>query len=452
MTPLLALLLLKQYVKVNSFTISSEAGRGRIDASVATSASVAATPAQESKPLLVCTTAPSLEGTAFCRQVLKRGKFRVRALTRNPDSPRSKALEEMGAELFVADNEDVESLRRAFEGAHGVYGITTWSGATFSKDGSVQRDTSLDSQQLEDAEVRQGQNIIEAALGTGRVYHEDSKQLPAVKHFVLQSMHRGGRKSKSQYPKPEVEAPLHHKAKWRQEDALLTRMTETTSSPSSDKDNEAMWSILRQPTYLENFDNESDAAKNTKLRSLRPGVVGGLLEKEVPLTVIAVEDLGALASRMFEGKHALKYGNGGVLVAGSERVTGKELARMASAVCNDERLSFDYRPIPWFVLNFLIPVEYPKQLKRWLTYGGNDEGIGLPKSRYNHAFRESSSTNGNGDFLLECRQVYPGILSVQDWFLRRGVDQMTRPPYISERIAEVIEERATQLVALLGTP
>ena len=399
----------------------------------------------ENKPLLVCTTAPSLEGTAFCRQVLKRGKFRVRALTRNVDSPRSQALKKMGAELFVADNEDVESLRRAFEGAHGVYGITTWSGATFAKDGSVVRDTSLDSRELEDAEVRQGQNIIDAALGTGRAYDDEHRQHPKVKHFVLQSMHRGGRRSASEYPDPDVEAPLHHKAKWRQEDALLTRMNGAESRIK----HKTRWSVLRQPTYLENFDNESDAAKNTKLRSLRPGVVGGLLAEDIPLTVIAVEDLGALASRMFEEEHAIKYGNGGILVAGSERVTGKELARMANKVCNDKTLMFDYRPIPWFVLNFFIPVDYPRQLKRWLTFGGNDEGFRLPKSRYNHAFHDNAKVEGYEDFLQECRQIYPDILSVEEWFENRGVHQMTRPRNIFEQFMGAVEERATRLGALL---
>ena len=96
-------------------------------------------------PLLVCTTAPSLEGMAFCREALASGEYclslnvappllpyvrdlivrntktsgeyRVRALTRNPSSPRAAALEEMGAELCVAGNLDPRSLRAAFEGA-----------------------------------------------------------------------------------------------------------------------------------------------------------------------------------------------------------------------------------------------------------------------------------------------------------------------------------------------
>lgn len=445
-----ATLLCCTYVQVESFSISSAAAKPGNAVPTALSMATLSTTQDEVKPLLVCTTAGSLEGMAFCRQVLKRGKFRVRALTRNLDSPRAKVLQDMGAELFVADNEDIESLRRAFEGAHGVYGITTWSGATFAKDGSVQRDTSLKAQQLEDAEARQGQNIIEAALGTGKKHDGEWKQHPSVKHFVLQSMHRGGRKSAAEYPNPEVEAPLHHKAKWRQEDALMTRMHHDMGESESKK--KARWSILRQPTYLENFDNDLDAAKNTKLRSLRPGVVGGLLDENIPLTVIAVEDLGALASRMFEEKNAIKYGNGGVLVAGSERVTGKALARMAKAVCNDKTLEFVYRPIPWLVLNYFIPVDYPKQLKRWLTFGGNDEGLRLPNGAYNHALSQRAASSDNAhDFLQECRDVYPDMTTVEEWFASRGVDQMTRPPTIFEEMKQGVEKRATQLVAALQT-
>ena len=127
-----------------------------------------------------------------------------------------------------------------------------------AKDRSVQRDTNLNEQQLEDAEVRQGQNIIEAALGTGRENHDEQRRHPSVKHFVLQSMHRGGRKSKSEYPKPEVEAPLHHKAKWRQEDALLTRtMTKTSDNrsennlPTIDFETRILRILTINPTQLE---------------------------------------------------------------------------------------------------------------------------------------------------------------------------------------------------------
>merc|ERR1719313_1561237 len=90
-------------------------------------------------------------------------------------------------------------------------------------------------------------------------------------------MHRGGRAERG------VEAPLHHRAKWRIEAALRD-----AALPCA-------WSILRQPTYLENFANDTTAASGTALRVLRPGVVSGLLAPEEELTVIAVRDLAAVA-------------------------------------------------------------------------------------------------------------------------------------------------------------
>ena len=48
------------------------------------------------------------------------------------------------------------------------------------------------------------------------------------------------------------------------------------------------WSILRQPTYLENFGNDETAAAGTQLRRLNPGSVSGLLGLHEELTVISV--------------------------------------------------------------------------------------------------------------------------------------------------------------------
>src|SRR5512134_2625042 len=50
--------------------------------------------------------------------------FSVRALTRDIESDKAKALARIGAELVEADVDDEASLRRAFEGAHGVYCVT----------------------------------------------------------------------------------------------------------------------------------------------------------------------------------------------------------------------------------------------------------------------------------------------------------------------------------------
>ena len=52
------------------------------------------------------------------------GPFRARALTRDTSSDKAKELARLGAEVVAADLDDIESLKRAFAGAHGAYCVT----------------------------------------------------------------------------------------------------------------------------------------------------------------------------------------------------------------------------------------------------------------------------------------------------------------------------------------
>jgi len=70
--------------------------------------------------------ATGAQGGGLCRAILKdkNAGYRVRALTRNTESVKAKELEKMGAEVVRADVGDVESLKRAFHGAHGAFCVT----------------------------------------------------------------------------------------------------------------------------------------------------------------------------------------------------------------------------------------------------------------------------------------------------------------------------------------
>ena len=52
--------------------------------------------------------------------------FVARAITRDPSKAGAKALAARGAEVVQAELDDVESLKRAFAGAYGVYGVTAF--------------------------------------------------------------------------------------------------------------------------------------------------------------------------------------------------------------------------------------------------------------------------------------------------------------------------------------
>jgi uncharacterized protein YbjT (DUF2867 family) len=75
------------------------------------------------KTILV-TGATGAQGEGVVRHLLKDGKFRVRCLTRKPESERAQALVQAGAEVVRGDLGDPESLQDAMKGCYGVFGVT----------------------------------------------------------------------------------------------------------------------------------------------------------------------------------------------------------------------------------------------------------------------------------------------------------------------------------------
>ncbi|HET9024988.1 MAG TPA: NmrA/HSCARG family protein [Burkholderiaceae bacterium] len=72
--------------------------------------------------------ATGAQGGGLARTILSdpRRRFRLRAVTRKPESPAAVALKALGAEVVVADIDDATSVRRAMEGAHGAFCVTNF--------------------------------------------------------------------------------------------------------------------------------------------------------------------------------------------------------------------------------------------------------------------------------------------------------------------------------------
>ncbi|KPJ82913.1 MAG: nucleoside-diphosphate sugar epimerase [Gemmatimonas sp. SG8_23] len=72
--------------------------------------------------------ATGAQGGGLVRAILadESGAFRARAVTRNPDSDKARALADAGAEVVKADLDDVDSLARAFEGCYGAFCVTNF--------------------------------------------------------------------------------------------------------------------------------------------------------------------------------------------------------------------------------------------------------------------------------------------------------------------------------------
>lgn len=113
------------------------------------------------KKVIAVVGATGAQGGGLVRAILEdpSGEFAVRALTRNPDSPKAKELAAAGAEVVGADLDDVKSLEQAFAGAYGVFGVTNfWEHFSPEK------------------ELAQARNMAEAAKTAG------------VQHFVWSTL------------------------------------------------------------------------------------------------------------------------------------------------------------------------------------------------------------------------------------------------------------------------
>jgi uncharacterized protein YbjT (DUF2867 family) len=78
------------------------------------------------KKIIAVTGATGAQGGGLVRAIMAdpSGPFTARALTRDPNSDKARALAALGAEIVQADVDDEASLRRAFQGAHGAFCVT----------------------------------------------------------------------------------------------------------------------------------------------------------------------------------------------------------------------------------------------------------------------------------------------------------------------------------------
>jgi uncharacterized protein YbjT (DUF2867 family) len=72
--------------------------------------------------VIVVTGATGRQGGAVVRQLLDEG-YRVRGVTRSPDSKRARKLAALGADMVRADMASPDDMRRACAGAHGVFSV-----------------------------------------------------------------------------------------------------------------------------------------------------------------------------------------------------------------------------------------------------------------------------------------------------------------------------------------
>ena len=190
--------------------------------------------------LIAVAGATGQQGGATTRHLLDRG-FRVRALTRDPNSESSLKLQAAGAEVVAADLGSPESLGAALDGVYGVFSVQNFWLPDVGFEG----------------EIAQGKNLADAAKATG------------VQHFVYTSV--GGAERNAGVP--------HFDSKW-----IIEQHIEALGLPAT---------ILRPVAFMENNLYQRDAILSGSFPT------GGITPGR-KLQIVAVDDIGAFAAIAFE--------------------------------------------------------------------------------------------------------------------------------------------------------
>jgi uncharacterized protein YbjT (DUF2867 family) len=238
----------------------------------------------EQKPIILVTGGTGGQGGSVVNYLLKTGRYKVRVLTRNPDSKKALALRQAGVEVVKGDLEDRNVLMKAMEGCYGVYGVTNfWEHF--------------------DKEYEHGVNLIDAVKNSG------------VPHFVFHTLPNAAKVSRGQFKVP------HMDIKAELED--YTRKLNVSAT------------FVHIAFYYENF-----------LTFFPPqlGADGNwhiaLPQGDTKLAGVAVEDIGGVITKIFDAPDEFK--NKVVGIVGDD-LSLNEYASVMTAVLKRKHV-YDYVP------------------------------------------------------------------------------------------------------------
>lgn len=188
--------------------------------------------------------ATGAQGGSVARNLLARGVYDVRAITRKTDSPAAQALRDLGAEVVQGDLDDPASLAAALEGCYGAYGVTNfWEHF--------------------DKEETQGRNLVKAVA--------DAR----IQHFVFSTLPPIAKATNGALKSPHFDIKADHEEYAR-----------SLGIPST---------FIHVPFYYENF-----------LGFFPPRPAGdgtyqfGFPQGDTPLAAMSVEDIGRIVAPLFE--------------------------------------------------------------------------------------------------------------------------------------------------------
>ncbi len=190
-----------------------------------------------SSRVILVSGATGTQGGAVARELNARG-YRVRGLTRNPDSDASMALTALGIEMMRGDFDEPESLDAALDGAYGAFSVQQYRGVGV------------------DGEIRQSKAFADAARWAG------------VQHFVYTSVSK---------------APLNTGVPQFESKLEIENYIRALDIP---------YTIIRPASFMSGFEASREAAS--------AGEISGPLPPELARVYIAPHDIGRFAAEAFD--------------------------------------------------------------------------------------------------------------------------------------------------------
>jgi len=230
---------------------------------------------------ILVTGATGQQGGAVARELLAHG-FKVKAMTRKPESENALALKKKGAEIIKGDLDDPTSLEKALKGSWGVFAIqNTWEAGV-------------------EKEEEQGKRMAKIAKKAG------------VQHFVYSSVCSAEQNT----------GIPHFENKFRIEESVREQ-----GFPS--------FTILRPVFFMENW----------LLPWFKPAIDQGnvmiSIKPETVLQMVAVNDIGKYGLWAFQNHESL---NGEAISFAGDALTAPEIAKIISGA-SGRKIGFISPPI-----------------------------------------------------------------------------------------------------------
>jgi uncharacterized protein YbjT (DUF2867 family) len=269
------------------------------------------------RPILVAG-ATGRQGGSVVRYLLER-QLTVRALVRDPQSDRAKALAGQGIEIAQGDMDDLASPKKAMAGIRGVYSVQDYFTAGAAR------------------EVQEGKNMADAALGAG------------VDHFVFSSV--GGAERES--------GIAHFETKWEIENHIRKLGLPAT--------------VIRPAGFMENF--FIPQLEKQLEKQLVKGRLFNPVRADRRLQTIASDDIGKFISLAFAQPD--RFIGLQLEIAGSE-LNSSETADVFSRVLG-QRVKAHHLPLP--VVRLSMGKEW-YQMFTWLNQSGFHADIPVLRRDY----------------------------------------------------------------------